>query len=145
MRKKAPPKTKALEPPVVMLEKKQVVQGKDGFTVVQVVLNMNLTMMHDGLSKFCRENGLEIKDLAEGNCVLFVNRAGKYIKLLVGTESRYPVVAAYHMPKGTRFSLQAVADIARAFRSRTKVDASLVLRQSMQNYYLRTKKARKAA
>jgi hypothetical protein len=123
-----------------MLDRKQVVQGKDGFTVVQTVLNMNLTLMHDGLSKFCRENGIEVKELAEGNCVLFVNRTGRYIKLLVGTSSRYPVVAAYHVPQGQRFSLQAVADIAKAFRSRTKVDASLALRQAMQSYFTRTKK-----
>lgn len=112
------------------------------FYVVQVVLNVNLSMMHFGMMKFCEKTlGIIPEKIPHGNCVLFVNTKQTYMKLLVGTESRWPVVAAYRLPNGRKFSLQAVADIACAFKTNPKVDATLKLRQAMAKYLSKQKKA----
>lgn len=111
------------------------------FYVVQVVLNVNLSMMHFGLMKYCEKTlGIVPDKIPHGNCVLFVNTKQNYLKLLVGTESRWPVIAAYRLPNGKKFSLQAVADIASAFKTNPRVDATFKLRQAMAKYLGREKK-----
>jgi len=125
-----------------LIPKTQVRPGpKEAFSVVQVVLNVTLSRMHEGLMSLASDFGIDPVKIPRGNCVVFVNRKMDYIKLLVGTESKWPIVAAYRLPPRQKFSLQAVADIAAAFKKNTKVDASLLLRQAMAEHFKKGKVA----
>ena len=91
--------------------------------------------MHPGMILMAKKFGVKVEDIEPGNCVLFVNPKGKYVKLLVGTGSPYPIVAAYHFPPGQRFPLEAVSHIAKCFRSSVDADASTTLRLAMETFY----------
>lgn len=125
-----------------VLPQKEVSYGpKTQFFTVQTFLNCNLSMMHDKMGDLCKKAGIEVEKLPTGNCVLFVNRRANYIKLLVGNESHWPIVAAYRIPGLQRFTLQCVADIAAAFKSDVKVDATLKLRRAMIEHFARKQKS----
>lgn len=105
------------------------------FHIMQVIAFADLRIMHDGMKKIAAKFGVKAIDIDPGNCVLFVNPAGTYVKLLVGTGSEFPIVAAYHFPPGQKFPLEAVAHIAKCFRSAAPVDVNQKLKLAMESAY----------
>jgi len=131
-----------LPQPKSLLPKQKIgIGGTGSFYVMNVVVNADLRIMHDGMTKLLKKfMGYGPEDVAPGNAVLFVNPAGKYMKMLVGNGTKYPVIAAYHFPPGQKFPLEAVRDIAHCFKKADKVDANKTLKLAMEKYY--AKKAR---
>ncbi len=109
--------------------------------MINVIPNADLRLMF-GLIKVVEEMGVKVEKLGYGDCFVFVNSAGKYVKVLVGNNTRNPILACYHMPKGQRFPLEACSDIARAFRYPKKINAPLALQAAMKSYYSKSYKER---
>lgn len=110
---------------------------QNGLFVMQLVRNADLRVMHDGMKSVCKRNGINVSDILPGSCVIFVNGIRKYVKILVGTGNDYPVVACYKFPPGRMFEIDAMADIALAFKGPSRVDANERLRQAVDKFYKR--------
>jgi len=125
-----------------LIPRSQITTGPaSSFRTVQVITNCNLSIMHAKMSEMAEKYAMDAEKLPKGHCVVFVNRRADYVKLLVGTDSPWPVVAAYRLPPRQKFSLEAVADIAMAFRSTCRIDANTVLNQAMTKYFGRMEQA----
>lgn len=111
-------------------------------TMVNVIPNTDLRMTW-GLIDVLRGFGVKVEEMDYGTCYVFVNAAGKYVKVVVGNRSSHPVIALYQMPKGQRFPLEACRDIARAFRYPKDVSANKALKEAMDAYYQKKKTLRR--
>lgn len=109
--------------------------------VINIIPNADLRLQF-GLLNVLRGFGVKIEEMDYGTCYIFVNSAGKYVKMVVGNRSAYPVLACYHVPRGQRFPLDACGDIARAFRYPKQVNASTALKEAMNEYYSKSRKTR---
>ena len=114
---------------------KMSIGNTGSFYVMNVVVNADLRIMFDGINGLMKKYlNLEAKDIEPGRAVLFVNSEGKYMKMLVGNGTNYPVIAAYRFPPGQKFPLEAVKDIAQCFKKADKVDANKTLRLAMEKW-----------
>lgn len=109
--------------------------------VINIIPNADLRLQF-GLLDVLRKFGIKIQEMDYGTCYIFVNTAGKYVKMIVGNRSEYPVIACYMMPRGQRFPLDACGDIARAFRYPKQVNANTALKEAMNEYYSKSNKTR---
>jgi hypothetical protein len=120
-----------------LLAKKNIVNTKSRgrVSILQVIRNANMALMFDGLIDHAKKSGIRVEELDYGQAVLFVNREGKYIKMLIGTKSRHPVIACYRFPPGMRFPLDAVRDIAKSFKGNEEISAVDKLKRGLEMFY----------
>lgn len=111
------------------------IKSRNNVAVLQVIRNANMALMFTGLVEHAKNAGINIEELGHGQAVLFVNREGKYIKMLIGTKSQYPVIACYRFPPGMRFPLDAVRDIAKSFKGSEEISAVSKLKRGLEMFY----------
>lgn len=130
-----------------LLAKKNVhrIKSRGKVAVLQVVMNANLSLMFDGLMDHAKQIGINVEKLEAGQAIIFVNREGKYIKMLLGTQSKYPVLACYRFPPGMRFPLEAVQSIARSFKASDDISSVDKLRRGLEMHYAKNSNRRRAA
>lgn len=111
------------------------IKSRGRVAVLQVIRNANMALMFDGLVDHAKKAGIKVEELDYGQTVLFVNRQGKYVKMLMGTKSKFPVIACYRFPPGMRFPLDAVRDIAKSFKGNEEIGAVDKLKRGLEMFY----------
>lgn len=87
--------------------------------IVAVVDNVHMGLGHEGLRGLAKLHRLPIEGLAQGELLLFLNRAKDKIKM-VGHGGQ--VIAYFKMPHGRRLPLEAIQYIPQTFTADGKVD-----------------------
>lgn len=82
--------------------------------VVHVFKNVNMLFQHDKLIELAASKKVDLKTLAEGQHVVFLNKKLTRIKLF----SQHEVISYYRHPNGDKINLEIVGLIPKCFDSK---------------------------
>jgi hypothetical protein len=101
--------------------------------IVQCYLNADLRAGHEGLAKLAAKDGIKVKDLEPGHCVIFINSGKDKLKMYAANN----VIAYLRLDTG-RLNMNTIQFIPHAFRA-GKIDYDKVLRETLTSHLV-TKK-----
>lgn len=121
--------------PILKRQHVHFTKARGKMALLNVVRNADLSAMHDGLIAQAKRLGVRVEHLDFGQVLMFVNRECKYIKILMGTRSLYPVVSAYRFPPGMKLPLEGLSMIAKSFKMEDDISAIDKLKRGVDFYY----------
>ena len=107
--------------------KKQTATPATAGRILQVFLNVDMRMAHDGLDEFSRHRSVDVSSLSAGQYVVFVNTSKDRIKVYASNN----VVAYKRLKKGQSFDLRVIQEIPRAFNANGALDMDKAIEDAL--------------